>query len=260
MIDLTPLDVRKKRGDFAKGVRGYNVQEVDSFLELVAERLEELVKENLTLHERVDRLAEQVTAQTGRERAVHEALVTAQQLREDIQNSAQEAANRIIREAEARGAELLADAERRVADRAESLHELERRRKRFLATFRQFLEQEMDSVAVEEGRETVAREQIIDMDLGPGRPVGADPRPDDDIHALAGDELDAGGGPRAGGDGAAATEAEAAPVDIDLDLLGPPTGDPTLPQNDLWKADEGTRPGGGPPSREDFPRGDFGNA
>ena len=73
MIDLTPLDVRKKRGDFAKGVRGYSVPEVDSFLELVAERLEELVKENLTLRERADRLAEQVTAQTGRERAVHEA-------------------------------------------------------------------------------------------------------------------------------------------------------------------------------------------
>ena len=60
MIDLTPLDVRKKRGDFAKGVRGYSTQEVDSFLELVAERLEELVKENLTLRERADRLAEQV--------------------------------------------------------------------------------------------------------------------------------------------------------------------------------------------------------
>ena len=65
MIDLTPLDVRKKRGDFGRGVRGYNPQEVDGFLELVAERLEELVKENITLRERAERLAEQVSAQTG---------------------------------------------------------------------------------------------------------------------------------------------------------------------------------------------------
>ena len=56
MIDLTPLDVRKKRGDFGRGVRGYNPQEVDGFLELVAERLEELVKENITLRERAERL------------------------------------------------------------------------------------------------------------------------------------------------------------------------------------------------------------
>ena len=52
MIELTPLDVRKKRGDFAKALRGYEAQEVDVFLELVAERMEALVKENLQLRER----------------------------------------------------------------------------------------------------------------------------------------------------------------------------------------------------------------
>ena len=45
MIDLTPLDVRKKRGDFGKRLRGYDPQEVDTFLELVAERMEVLVQE-----------------------------------------------------------------------------------------------------------------------------------------------------------------------------------------------------------------------
>ena len=29
MIDLTPLDVRNKRGDFRKSMRGYEVQDVD---------------------------------------------------------------------------------------------------------------------------------------------------------------------------------------------------------------------------------------
>lgn len=191
MIDLTPLDVRKKRGDFGKGVRGYNVQEVDSFLELVAERLEEVVKENITLRERVDRLAEQVTAQTGRERAVHEALVTAQQLREEIQENARREADLITRDAESRAREIVGEAERKATDRAESLHELERRRKRFLASFRQFLEREIDAVTVEEGREPVRRSQVIEMDLGGRRAVALDPRPDDDIHSLAADGGDA---------------------------------------------------------------------
>ena len=44
MIDMTPLDVRNKRGDFKKIMRGYDPQEVDIFLELVAERLEALVQ------------------------------------------------------------------------------------------------------------------------------------------------------------------------------------------------------------------------
>ena len=45
MIDLTPLDVRKKRGDFGKVLCSYDPQEVDTFLDLVGERMEELVKE-----------------------------------------------------------------------------------------------------------------------------------------------------------------------------------------------------------------------
>ena len=84
MIDLTPLDVRNKRGDFKKLMRGYDPQEVDVFLEIAAERLEELVRENIVLRERSESLERQVGAQTGREQAIQEALVTAQELRADI--------------------------------------------------------------------------------------------------------------------------------------------------------------------------------
>ena len=166
MIDLTPLDVRKKRGDFGRGVRGYNSQEVDAFLELVAERLEELVKENMTLRERSERLNDQVTAQTGREQAVQEALVTAQQLRDEIQANAQKEAELALKEARAEGRELLAEAERRAVRATEGLDELQRRRLRFLGSYRQFLERELDHVAVEEGREPPRRVTPVDLDLG----------------------------------------------------------------------------------------------
>ncbi|NNM31449.1 MAG: DivIVA domain-containing protein [Gemmatimonadetes bacterium] len=106
MIDLTPLDVRKKRGDFKKMLRGYDPQEVDTFLELVAERLEVLVKESMSLKERTDLLTEQVQVQQGREKAIQEALVTAQTLREDIsQQAAREA--EAIREQAKREAEMV---------------------------------------------------------------------------------------------------------------------------------------------------------
>lgn len=247
MIDLTPLDVRKKRGDFGKGVRGYNVQEVDTFLELVAERLEEVVKENITLRERVDRLAEQVTAQTGRERAVHEALVTAQQLREEIQANAQQQADLIIQEARVRGREIAGEAERKASERAEALHELERRRKRFLASFRQFLERELDAITVEEGREPLGNTPVIDMDLGPVRAVGLDPRPEDDVHSLAAD-----------GEGESDLDPE---VDMAIDAAIEVEGDgdggegpgvsesrPPRSQDDFWGAPR--RPGDTPESTD----------
>ena len=59
MIDLTPLDVRKKRGDFRRQLRGYDPEEVDTFMDLVADRFEELVRENLSLNEKTGRLEAQ---------------------------------------------------------------------------------------------------------------------------------------------------------------------------------------------------------
>ena len=87
MIDLTPLDVRKKKGDFrTKTLGGYDPEEVNAFLDLVAERLEELVRENLNLSEATQRMDIQLKALEEREKAVQDALVTAQKLRDDVQS------------------------------------------------------------------------------------------------------------------------------------------------------------------------------
>lgn len=163
MIDLTPLDVRKKRGDFRRGIRGYDPDEVDQFLELVSERLEELVKENVALKERVDGLADRIGAQEGREKAVQEALVTAQELRAEIRSQARQEADLIRREAEMEARTLRERAEeeaRRIRDdvgrfveqQRQDLMDLDRARTRFLKSMRGLVEREMDALEVEEAR------------------------------------------------------------------------------------------------------------
>ena len=136
MINITPLDVRKKQGGFAKAIRGYATQDVDTFLELVAERLEELVKEVRTLRERTIQLQAQADVQVGRERAVQEALVTAQSLREEIQEQARQEADLFKREADAHAERVLADAERGVEECRAVLDDLERKRAHFLKSLR----------------------------------------------------------------------------------------------------------------------------
>ena len=179
MIDLTPLDVRNKRGDFKKLMRGYDPQEVDVFLEIAAERLEELVRENIVLRERSESLERQVGAQTGREQAIQEALVTAQELRADIHSQAQREADHLVKEsetearrlaaeAEANVRNLIRDAERRLELGRDVLEEMERRRTRFLKAFRQLLERELDVVDVEDERAPL-EDRPIDLDLGGGR-------------------------------------------------------------------------------------------
>lgn len=168
MIDLTPLDVRNKRSDFKKILRGYDPQEVDVFLEMVAERLEALVRENIQFRDRSELLQQQVSSSTGRERAVQEALVTAQELRADIRAQAQREAELIIQEAQAEARRRQVEAERKFETLTDALAELERRRIRFLKGFRQLLERELDGVEVEEARAPL-EEHAIEMQLGGGR-------------------------------------------------------------------------------------------
>ena len=163
MIDLTPLDVRKKRGDFRRILRGYDPEEVDTFLDLVADRFEELVRQNLHLSEKAESLESQLESLTGREKAVQEALVSAQKLREDLRTHSEEAAETLKDQAE-REAELLkaeakteigrrlGEAEGLIRERQRALEELERSRLKFLKSFRGLLEREIDAVEVEESR------------------------------------------------------------------------------------------------------------
>lgn len=84
MIDLTPLEVRKKKGDFRRIMRGYDPATVDDFIDLVADRLEELVREKMTLSERLAKQDHQVAEYRERERALTDALVSAQEMREEV--------------------------------------------------------------------------------------------------------------------------------------------------------------------------------
>jgi cell division initiation protein len=182
MIDLTPLDVRKKRGDFGKGLRGYDPQEVDTFLELVAERLEVLVKENVAFRGRVGELEEKVVAQQSREQAIQDALVTAQEFRQDVKKQARREANLLEREAQGKIDLMIGESEKLLSEHRAALQELERQRERFLKAFRSLLERELDTVEVEFGRPPL---EDVTLDLELGRRSGSvwEPEGDDEDRA-----------------------------------------------------------------------------
>ena len=175
MIDLTPLDVRKKRGDFRRILRGYDPEEVDTFMDLVAERFEELVRENLSLSDKTSLIETQLRALEGRERAVQDALVTAQKLREDVkdqtqrdvevlQDQASRSAELLKSEADAEIGRRLGEAEGLIHERQRALEDLERSRLKFLKSFRGLLERELDAVEVEESRRPL-EDTPLELDL-----------------------------------------------------------------------------------------------
>jgi cell division initiation protein len=148
MIDLTPLEVRKKKGDFRRGMRGYDPQGVDDFLDLVADRLEQLVRENSAMQERLSRVEDQVNDYRERERALTEALVTAQEMREEMRKQIEREVELKRREAEADADVIRAEAEQLREREEESIRRLRARQIQFVQSYRQFLERELSELSV----------------------------------------------------------------------------------------------------------------
>ncbi|HEX6134540.1 MAG TPA: DivIVA domain-containing protein [Longimicrobiales bacterium] len=170
MIDLTPLEVRKKKGDFRRAMRGYDAELVDDFLDLVADRLEQLVRENMALQERIAQQNAQVADYRDRERALTEALVSAQEMREEVRRQATKEAELAKRGAEQHAEQLRAQVEEEVRQlrstaqqessrvltsireervrEEEMLRQLRARQQEFLASYRAFLEEELAELVV----------------------------------------------------------------------------------------------------------------
>ena len=152
MIDLTPLDVKKKKGDFRRVVRGYDPAAVDSFLDEVVARMEGLVRESVELNARVSSMSDAIGQYRDRERAMNEALVSAQQLREDMRGQAAREADLVLREARAEAERIVGEARRQATAAAEALRRIQGQRVRFLRLFRTLVERQLQEIEQEEDR------------------------------------------------------------------------------------------------------------
>jgi DivIVA domain-containing protein len=138
---LTPLDVRKQ--EFRKTLRGYDSNGVEEFRTRVADELERILRERAVLEERVIALTEQLRAFRERERAMNEALVAAQQLREDSRAAATREAQVVAREAQAEARRILDEARTAEVDVRRQLVETERQFHAYLGGFRAMLERQL---------------------------------------------------------------------------------------------------------------------
>jgi DivIVA domain-containing protein len=84
---LTPLDVR--RWEFGSSLRGYDRARVDEFKSRVADEIEELARRINDLDTKARGFHDQIRSFRERDRAINDALVSAQQLRTDIREQAE---------------------------------------------------------------------------------------------------------------------------------------------------------------------------
>jgi len=131
---LTPLDVR--RTEFPAALRGYDKARVDEFRDRVANELERLTRINQELEGKAKGFHEQLRAFRERDKALNEALVSAQQLRAELREQAEREAQLVKREAQAAGERLLDAARAEVRRLADEIEGLDRARRAYLAQLR----------------------------------------------------------------------------------------------------------------------------
>ena len=119
---LTPLEIQKHR--FSRKWKGLDPVEVGSFLDIAAEDLEALARENAALQSRIRELEEENAEHRQRERILKETLVSAQRASEDIRGAAQSKAELIVKEAEDSSERLTHNALQRAAEIEKAIHEL----------------------------------------------------------------------------------------------------------------------------------------
>ena len=115
-MEITPREINEKQ--FRDAWRGYNQEEVDDFLDLVAETLEGTQQENAALRGRNVELEQALATTRDTEEMLKKTLVTAQRAAEEAIAKAKAKAEQIVTEAEkrARGAN---EEARKIIDSAE---------------------------------------------------------------------------------------------------------------------------------------------
>ena len=135
---ITPLDIQQKQ--FPMKLRGFDVEEVYAFLEVIREEMEDLLRENANLKESIQRLDNQMKEYRDMETILRETLLTAQQMVEDYKMNARKEAELVVREAELRSDTLLKEAQEKVIKIHEDIVDLKGIRRHFKEEVKRLVE------------------------------------------------------------------------------------------------------------------------
>lgn len=148
---LTPLDIQQKQ--FPMRFRGFDVDEVYSFLELVREELEGLLRENASMKEQLTRADEQLQEFRHMESTLRETLMTAQQMVEDYKTNARKEAELILKEAELKADSMTKTAQEKVVKIHEDIVDLKGIRRHFKEEIKRLIDSHMKMLEFDKERE-----------------------------------------------------------------------------------------------------------
>jgi cell division initiation protein len=141
-MKLTPLDIRKQ--EFKRVMRGYDPVEVDTFMDMMANEFEELLRSSKEMRDRAIELEVQLRDYRHIEKTLQQTLLQAQETTGKTYESARKEAELIARQAEQTASKIVDRAHADLARVKAEIFDLNTRRESLIAQLRVILSAELD--------------------------------------------------------------------------------------------------------------------
>ncbi len=137
-MKITPLEIQQH--PFKVKFRGFDIREVDAFLEQMADAVDSLQKDNEKLGREIQRLEMESQGYREREEAFKHALLNSQKVLDQMKENARKSAELLIADAEVKAEKILNKAHNRLAQLHEDIAELKRQRIQLEVQIRSIIE------------------------------------------------------------------------------------------------------------------------
>jgi len=143
-VKITPLEVHNHQ--FGNSFRGYDRDEVRSFLAMISEEFEQAISEGTRLKDQMAEVREQLAETKSREKSIQKALEAADRISKEIKETARRESEVLIKEARLKANKILEQAQARVQEVEDRIHELKSMQGRFEHRLRAMLEEHISTL------------------------------------------------------------------------------------------------------------------
>ncbi len=145
-MKLTPIEIKNQ--EFKKGMRGYDTVEVDSFLELVAEKYKEIIEQNERLAKQNLIYETELKNYRDVEKTLRQTLKNVQENSEISKQNSQKEAGLIVKEAELASAQLKERTRLQVLKMREEIVNLQNQKNAFISRLKHLLSSQLELIDV----------------------------------------------------------------------------------------------------------------
>lgn len=150
---ITPIDIRKQ--EFRRAMRGYDVDEVDTFMAMIADEMEDLIGAAQQASSETTSLKERLGEYQQMEATMRETLITVQKAAEEKKAAAFKEADIVLKEAEVRAGQWIEDAHKSIREIKKELAKLRGMRDSYVTRLRMLVQSQLDMLKLADMDEEV---------------------------------------------------------------------------------------------------------